>query len=334
MARGTVDVADLGGLVREAFGAGRRAETVERLRGGTAKGVYRVRLDDGGTAILYAWGAAESYWPGAGNEDPALPFSGASSLDLFVAGRAALDSAGVRTPRVYAADRERSLALVEDVRGGTLEALLERGRHPALDGLAAALAAMRQHRSGRLGRPSYPAGPAASCAQIILERALRQLGEAARRVERIHAVRERVVDTLHALADDIQPRDRYGLVHGELGPDHVLIDAATQEPVLIDLDGVLFFDVEWEHAFLELRFGDHYPTLRLPGLDEARLRLYRLAQAVSLVAGPLQLLDGDFPDRAFMLQVVEWNIARVLGLSDGVQGQIPAGRRAGPGPTR
>ena len=59
----------------------------------------------------------------------------------------------------------------------------------------------------------------------------------------------------------------------------------------------MFFDVEWEHAFLRLRFGEHYRWLHTNGLDEQRLTFYTLAMHLSLVAGPLRLLDGDFPDR-------------------------------------
>ena len=32
----------------------------------------------------------------------------------------------------------------------------------------------------------------------------------------------------------------------------------------------MFFDIEWEHAFLRLRFGDHYRWLRASGLDDQR----------------------------------------------------------------
>ena len=65
----------------------------------------------------------------------------------------------------------------------------------------------------------------------------------------------------------------------------------------------MYFDPEWEHVFLRLRFGEHYRYLREPGLDPHRLALYRLALHLSLVAGPLRLLDGDFPDREPMLQI-------------------------------
>ncbi|HEX7995537.1 MAG TPA: aminoglycoside phosphotransferase family protein, partial [Streptosporangiaceae bacterium] len=87
-----------------------------------------------------------------------------------------------------------------------------------------------------------------------------------------------------------------------------------QDPVLIDIEGLMFFDVEWEHAFLRIRFGEHYAWLDTPGLDQHRLRFYELATRLSLVAGPLRILDGDFPDRAEMRDIAEHNLLRALEL--------------------
>lgn len=106
----------------------------------------------------------------------------------------------------------------------------------------------------------------------------------------------------------------YGLIHGELGPDHVLVDG-DGGPVLIDIEGLMFFDVEWEHVFLRLRFGAHYHLLAVDGLDERRMRFYQLAHHLSLVAGPLRLLDGDFPDRAFMQGIATHHTERVLSFT-------------------
>jgi hypothetical protein len=39
-----------------------------------------------------------------------------------------------------------------------------------------------------------------------------------------------------------------------------------------------------------------------------------LAQRLSLTAGPLRLLDGDFPNRAFMAGVAEYNLKQALEL--------------------
>jgi hypothetical protein len=106
---------------------------VTRLRGGSKKGVYRLLFEDASTAILYVWNAAENYWlplPDGTGSDRADPFADASGLDLFEASHARLEAIGVRTPQVYFLDRSRSYlpadsAVVEDVRGGTLEARLQ-----------------------------------------------------------------------------------------------------------------------------------------------------------------------------------------------------------------
>jgi hypothetical protein len=39
-----------------------------------------------------------------------------------------------------------------------------------------------------------------------------------------------------------------------------------------------------------------------------------LAMRLSLVAGPLRLLDGDFPDRVFMRGIAEHNAKEALAL--------------------
>ncbi|WP_367669682.1 hypothetical protein [Streptomyces sp. DT2A-34] len=52
----------------------------------------------------------------------------------------------------------------------------------------------------------------------------------------------------------------------------------------------------------------------MDGLDEDRLAFHLLAQRLSLTAGPLRLLDGDFPDRAFMAAVAEYNLNQALDL--------------------
>jgi hypothetical protein len=64
-------------------------------------------------------------------------------------------------------------------------------------------------------------------------------------------------------------------------------------------------------VFLQLRFGRSYDVLHRSGLDQD-LKLYSLAMHLSLVAGPLRLLDGDYPDRQLMLDISEYNLQQVL----------------------
>jgi hypothetical protein len=291
---------------------GRELVAVDRLRGGSKKGVYRLTMDDDTTAIAYVWHADEDSWPDAGDQDPDDPFGHASGPDLFATAHAALSAIGVRVPRMIMGPVGGEVAVLADVHGSLAE-LCERDprrAEPVLARLGDTVRTMHRHRRDWYGRPG--AGrPTEPPEHVVLRRALDQLAESAARVERITTVRQRIADTLLARHAAIRPRTEYGLIHGELGPDHVLVDKVDQ-PVLIDIEGIMFFDVEWEHAFLELRFGDNYRHFHTDDLDQERLRFYRLAMYLSLVAGPLRLLDGDFPHRAAMLDIVAHNIDRTL----------------------
>ncbi|MFJ2399024.1 phosphotransferase family protein [Streptomyces sp. NPDC087843] len=316
----------LAGAARAALGGGRRLAAVERIAGGSKKGVYRLVMDDATTAIAYLWDDAENYWPAAeGDDDLTDPFSPGLGLDLFEAAHARLDALGIRVAAIRLVDRNGAhcpadLAIVENLPGESLEELLARDRRaaaPVMARLAESLEAMRGYRAPAYGKVAVVDGGGtsrgASCEGLVLARALRDLAEAASRDRRIADARERLEERLLDLAAAVRPRTEYAVVHGELGPDHVLVDA-DGNPVAIDIEGLMYFDVEWEHVFLRIRLHDAYRPLGVDGLDEDRLALYMLAQRLSLTAGPLRLLDGDFPDRASMAGIAEYNLKKALEL--------------------
>jgi aminoglycoside phosphotransferase (APT) family kinase protein len=313
-------------VVRAAFGGGRRLLKVERLAGGSKKGAYRLTMDDGGTALVYAWDDSEDYWQDVLPErpdDPADPFSHASGLALFEAAARRLATAGVRCPEVLFTDRSRTLypadiAVVEHVTGGSLETLLDKDPAAAerpLSVLADWLAAMSAVRSPSLGKVAFvDAGgrsPRTSCERAVLDRALAELSEIAGRDRRVAGAQRRLEEMLHSLAEPIEPRAAWALVHGELGPDHVLLDHRGQ-PVLIDIEGAKYFDVETEHVWTRMRFGEHYAKLRGGGLDEDRLRLYQLCMHLNLVAGPLRMADTSHPEHDWFRWLAEHHLELVL----------------------
>ncbi|MEU0390575.1 phosphotransferase family protein [Streptomyces chartreusis] len=322
--RRTLTRTDLAPLTRAALGPARSLTGVERLRGGTKKGVYRLTLDDDSTAVAYVWSADEDYWDQP-DPDPRDVFSHGTGLGLFTAAHDRLAAAGVRTPRLLYADGTHThlpadAAVVEDITGDSLEDALARDPQAApeaMERLAELLATLHAHTGPRFGKVAVVddggSSHGVSCEQRVTEGALRCLAEAARREPRAAAVRRELEDTIHALAAEVRPRDRQTLIHGELGPDHVLLTSDGQ-PALIDIEGLMYFDVEHEHVFLRLRFGPHYDALRAPGLDEARLRLYRLSMHLSLVSGPLTLVEGDFPHPERMRDIAEHNLQQALSL--------------------
>jgi hypothetical protein len=320
------DAHELTDLVKATFGTDRRIAEMRRLPNGSKKGVYRLRLDDATRAVVYIWAPEEDYWHGVlpdGAADAADPLSHASGLDLFQAASARLLSLGVRSPRLLLADRSRALypadiAVVEDITGGTLEELLEREPDAAaasLDILAESLRKMHEHDAPAFGSIALiDAGgrsTGTTCEQTVLDRALTQVAEIAERDPRAEAGREALVDMLHTLAARISPRSRFGLIHGELGPDHVLVDS-DGAPVLIDIEGLTYFDVEREHVFVRMRFDRHYDPLRRDDLDEHRLRLYQLAMHIDLVAGPLRIAESDHPERQWFLDLADDHLQKAL----------------------
>jgi hypothetical protein len=314
----SVETDDLTALLRELPAVSPLA-SLDRLRGGSKKGVYRLRLADGTTLILYSWADDENYWPAGGA--PGDPLSDASGFAEFTVAHARLAALGVGVPALLLADDSHTrfpadVAIVEDF-PGTLEALLS--TDPAAGGAATdRLAAdLRRLHAAYAPHPGKLAGAPVtdrSCEQIIRDRAAHHLAEAAAREPRVAAVRDHLAELLARRFAVIAPRHAYSLIHGELGPDHVVV-GADGRTALIDIEGLVYFDAEWEHVFLRLRFGDDvYRRLHVDGLDPARLDFYRLAMHLSLVAGPLRLLDGDYPDREFMTWIARGNTDEVLKL--------------------
>lgn len=157
--------------------------------------------------------------------------------------------------------------MIEDVPGPSLEEMLERDpdrAQPVLTRLASAVRILHADKSPAFGKVGYldqgGTGRGGSCEQVVLDRAMRDLAEASARDPRIARAGDRPAGILRRQAAKVRPRTDYSLIHGELDPGHVLVDREGQ-PVLIDIEGLMYFDAEWEHVFLRLRYGSHYRVL-------------------------------------------------------------------------
>lgn len=312
--------------MREVFGTDRRIAAVDRLPGGTKKGVYRVTLDDGTSTIVYVWNAEEDYWDGLlpeGHDDRSNPFAHASGIEYFKGATHRLEEVGARSPRLFLADDTKNLypadiAVVEDIRGGTLEALLERdpdaGRQ-TLAQLSDMLRRMHTYRAPAFGRVAWidggGAAPNTTCEQAYLERSLVNIATAVARDARAAESEGLLEDKLRELHAAVEPRSEFGVVHGELCAEHTLV-GPDGEPVITDIEGLMYTDVETEHCWMRMRFGPHYDALRNPDLDPRRVNYYQYVMHLDLVGGPLRIAEGDFPDRKWMLDTAASHLQRAL----------------------
>ena len=297
---------------------------VAQLRGGAQKVVYRVSCDDDFTCVLYVWDDSANYVLGeALGQGPGADALGASyGAELFAYNQRYLENLGVRVPRIFYMDRSKAkypfeFALVEDL--GNLDLPQYIRCHPetsknVLEQLSDTVRKMHFHQYNRYGQlntidTNHERQP--PCEQIILNETMLDLDYLAMHVPEIAENKEQLAEVLRTLYDAIAPRTEYGLIHGELGPDHVRIDQNGQ-PVLIDIEGAKFFDIEYEHSFLDFRFGDNYRYLRFDHLDSDRLRFYRLHLHMSYSSGPLQIIERGFPDPAVMREIARFNVESTL----------------------
>ncbi|MBB6671235.1 phosphotransferase [Cohnella nanjingensis] len=307
--------------MRQVLGSGYVVQHVTRMHGGAQKVVYKIECAGGFVCVLYVWDLSNNYFQEEiENDDPNERSYGG---DLFERNNRHLASQGIRTPALYDMYRERTArypydyALVEYVGGPKAEAYL---RHPDVwtrDRVFGALGEMlsRMHaderavycKLDRLGLGEH----AEACHLRRLDSVKPQLVYAAAHLDRIGVYHHQLLDRLHALASRIAPRSRYGFIHGELGPDHVLVNESL-EPYLIDIEGAAFFDIEHEHSFLEFRFGEDYRYLRHDSLDPDRMAFYRFCHHLSLTAGGLKLLHRGFPDQIFARGLADHHARRAL----------------------
>ena len=324
--RATVHATHGPGTIRNRPTTAAGTDSFERLAGGSKKGVYRLTLDDASSVVLYAGNAAENYWTD-NSTDPRDPFAEASGLDLLEAATSALTAGRCRAPALLLVDRSQSaypadVAIVEDLRGGTLEAMISGDAGARPDAAALGRRDAQRHGQGYQARDSARSPPPRpQCAARPAGRTDRARSGLA------HLAMSREgpgtgpgpagppTGLLRELHARVRPRDWYSLIHGELGADHVMLDSDGR-PVIIDIEGVMFFDAEWEHEFTRMRFGRSYKALGIHvQLDPARMALYELARSLSLVEVPLRDSSKPIFPPGFHARHRDLDTGKVLRLS-------------------
>ncbi|MDF2668457.1 MAG: aminoglycoside phosphotransferase [Paenibacillus sp.] len=300
-----LDQSDLQDYVGEVLGSGYLVTGVTRMHGGAQKVVYKIDCRNGFSCVLYVWDLTMNYFQEEIENEATHERSYGGQL--FELNNKYLTQLGIRTPALYHLNKAKSrypfdYALVEYVDGLKAEAYLRHSDPQTQDQvfqrLGEMLAGMHGTERQTFGALSLNTGGLGPCHLVQMENAKQQLSYAAQHIDSIRARHNKLLDMLDKLESNIQPRNRYGFIHGELGPDHVLVNASL-EPYLIDIEGAEFFDIEHEHSFLKFRFGDAYKYLENDALDADRLLFYRFHHHISLTSGGLKLLHRGFPDQQF-----------------------------------
>ena len=246
----------------------RRLAGVERLRGGTNKGVYRLTRRRDLRDRLCLGRRRKTTGPAPAPDASAGPFADASGAGLFE-GRARRAD---RARRAHAAGVPHGPQPLGRPGGACAVVRRRRERHPAgrwLARLAAALELpLRARRDRRrkctlLSPGRRPRAPAAPQRTLRAGRAGPGAGSPGPGGRPGSSGSPPPAPGCRGRRANWPPRcgpDRPRLIHGARArprPDRRPRAAGPDRH-----RGAMFFDLEWEHVFLELRFGEHYRALR------------------------------------------------------------------------
>ncbi|MEK4516569.1 phosphotransferase [Paenibacillus sp. FSL H8-0122] len=289
--------------MEKVFGTRYTVAKVSKMEGGAQKVVYKLDFSNGFSCILYVWDLAMNYF----QEEIVNHNIHAESYgsELFESNNRFLTEHAIRTPLLYDLNRDRDrydfdYALVEYAAGQDAEVYFQhpdnKVQNKVFRQLGEMIHAMHRIQSRTYGKPSETTPNNIQCHLHQLYNGIEQLSYAAEHVEAIRKNQGKLLEQLYSLESKIAPRNSYGFIHGELGPNHVIVTDQL-EPCLIDIEGAEFYDIEHEHSFLEMRFGEHYRYLNDAPLDENRKRFYKFHHHLSLISGGLKLVHRGFPDQ-------------------------------------
>lgn len=282
----------------EVFGGGYALASAERLPGGAQKHTYLATCANGFRFVIYQWDKSTTYFDGA--QDSGWFCS--NSAALFGSNNAWMREHGVSTPELFYIDKSREecaceYAFVEYIDGRDMDGIIaqEPERLPAVfESLGRSIDRLHAIKSGAAGQIGRMQAPDFD----VIENALADIRQNSRYLRENDAafakaylqIEERAVES----AGKLEKRRAYTFIHGELGPNHVMVDR-DNNAYLIDIEGARYDDVEEELSFLEMRFDRGLGTLQEP-VDEKRMAFYHIAHCLGNLHGAVQLKQKGYYD--------------------------------------
>jgi hypothetical protein len=309
--------------LKQTFGTQACIASWEPLTGGARKKVFRLDLADSHRmVVLLVWQNEQDYFGERDNRESIR--SDQQAPLLYRANTELLLRHGVKVPAlnhfdISYRDVPFSYALVEYLQASTFN---EWKKARSIHEVQVVLAKVHDYlyKMHAIRRDSYGTllddlPKPIPCHEKVLKDTFSELSNLANAFEVVGQNEGRVIRKLEDLYSCIAPRNQYSFIHDELGPDeHLLIDAKG-DIAIIDVDGCQFWDLEREYAYLKLRFGPYYASLKRDDLDDARMQFYGLCLHISAAHGHYQLYRKGFPDAEMLKSIYEWNIRETLRIT-------------------
>lgn len=302
-------------LIQTVFEKDYEITAITRLLGGAQKGVYKVDCSNLFSCVLYIWDDSLSYFDASEIKEI---FTSNSAI-LFERNYELLKTHGISVPKLYDIDRSKTTfpfeyALVEYIDGSDLESLLYNEKVDCilmLRDLRDNLKKVHSIKNPEVGDLRGYQDSTFCCEDYVKQSLECSLAYLFEHYEPIKELKEQLVKVSCMLYESIEKRKEYSFIHWELGPNHVMVDRFNKI-YLIDIEGMKFFDIEYEYSFLQLRFGKYYLDVASLSVDPNRMKYYKFYHHISCIEGGCYLINQDYYDLSDAYGMVEYNYNELL----------------------
>ncbi len=283
---------------KEVFGNSFVLNRMTRILGGAQKHTYLAETDNGFCFIIYIWDKSTSYFTYNENED----IFSCSSAELFELNNKLMIQHNVLTPKLYFMDRSKGdqkyeYAFAEYINGTDMDEIISRQSEclpTVLDSLKASITNLHKEKSEFAGQLNRMQTEEFDIIGYSLKLALKNIIYLKEADDSNSKLYVKISEKLVELTQGLQKRQEYTFIHGELGPNHVMVDK-YDNAYLIDIEGGKYCDLEEEASFLKIRFGKFFDNLD-NGLDPKRMEFYHVGHCLNNLSGAIQLKQKGYYD--------------------------------------
>ncbi|MHA2283538.1 MAG: phosphotransferase [Promethearchaeota archaeon] len=315
-----VNLEEISDCIRALTGVNADISSIEEIKGGTRKKVLLVKCQaPEDVYLLYVWYNENRYFTEGEDGKESYMFN-LRAPELFAMNTEFLLDAGVRVPKILGRGTLRACleyAFVEHIGGGNFlqyaTSLPVIEKHSLLKDVNELLRTLHSQRRSYPGLLTDSPRRPTWTVDFVLQKVKHDVELISRWHKEIKAAKPRILDLLRQRRQAIQDRAQYNLVHGEAGPEHILVDH-DGKPYLIDVEHVHFSNIESDHASLELLFGEDYRFLSRDDLDPFMMDFYRLALHIVYARGASQLVKKGYHDQDMAKRMMKKNLSAILAL--------------------
>lgn len=299
---------------REVFGEQYELDSMERILGGAQKHTYLAKCTNGFEFVIYQWDKSMTYFE---NNDESAVFC-SSSPKLFKSNNELMREHGVLTPELFYMDISRNeadceYAFAEYINGHDMDYIMEKEpeRLPKIiKVLKDNIDRLHSIKSSAVGQVGRMQGSEFN----IISAELEDIHQNCQYLQANDAEYTDVYIQVEAIAKDcaekLEKRNEYTFIHGELGPNHVIVDK-DDNTYLIDIEGAKFYDVEEELSFLNMRFNKML-NISKDAVDEQRMHFYYIGHCLGNLRGAVELRQKGFYDMDDVNGMIEFFHKQVI----------------------